>query len=90
MLSMIARPHVMMLLPLVGIVVYLVFMFIKGWYSQTLMALAAIGSLATTGLGIHRVRAFPSDWSGPVLLIAGLFLLVFIAITARNLFAKKA
>ena len=82
--------HPAAILALIGSVVYIVFMFKKGWHSQTLLALAAIGAIVAAGIGIHRIRQFPGDWTGPVLLIPGLFLLVFIAIMTRKLFVKKA
>ena len=94
MLSMLSGTHLvlpLLILPLLaGIVVYLVFMFKKDWYSQTLMALAAIGAIIAAGIGIRRINELPGDWTGPTLLIAGLFMLVVIGIVARKLFAKKA
>jgi hypothetical protein len=82
--------HPVAILALIGVVVYMVFMFRKGWYSQTLMGLAAIGAIVTGGFGIHFMNGFPGYWAGPVLLIAGPLMLVFIGIMTRKLFSKKA
>lgn len=75
---------------LVASIVYLIFMFKKGWYTQTIMGIAIAGGLLSSILGIHRLTArLGNEWVGVALLLGGLLFIVISVIAIRKMFHRR-
>ena len=80
---------VLQLVVLAGLIVYMVFMFKRGWYWQTLIGIAVIGGLASCILGLRRLDTQEGNqWVGVVLLLIGLLTIIISALLIRKKLPK--
>ena len=83
--DMLSLMSIELLAVFVAAVVYLAFMFTKGWHGQGLMGIAVAGGLVSCLLGFDRLIALKDqEWVSVVLVLAGLLVITVSAIVVTR------